>query len=150
MLDRADLKHLLADEDINETIDYYRPSEEDFFKVVRERLPDDWRIKRNGVWFYCHHAAEESAPLPAQGWKIQVSTNVANACEILEAVVPVLAAERTSFKFALDREIASLMNCKSWARQGAGKFITVYPSDEEQFKGLIERLHLATKEFAGP
>lgn len=150
MLDRAELIHLLTDEEVNETVDYYRPREEDFFKAVREGLPDDWRIKRKGVWFYCYHVAEDSAALPAQGWKIHISTNVANAREILEAIVPILAAERTSFKFALDREIASLMNCKSWARQGAGKFITVYPSDEEQFKGLIERLHLATKEFAGP
>jgi hypothetical protein len=150
MLDRADLLHLLTDEEVNETIDYYRPREEDFFRPVRERLPDDWQIKRNGVWFYCYHASGDSAASPAQGWKIHVSTNVINAVEILEAIVPLLAAERTSFKFALDREIASLMNSKSWARQGAGKFITVYPSNEEQFKSLIERLHLATKEFAGP
>ena len=150
MLERADLLHLLTDEEVNETVDYYRPREEDFFKAVSERLPDDWRIKRAGVWFYCHHAAEDPAALPAQGWKIHVSTNVANAGQILEAIVPILAAERTSFKFALDREIASLMNCKSWARQGAGKFVTVYPPSEEQFKRLIERLHLATREFVGP
>ena len=79
MLDRADLIHLLTDEEVNEPIDYYKPREEDFFRAVRERLPDDWQIKRNGVWFYCYHAAEDSAATPAQGWKIHVSTNVTNA-----------------------------------------------------------------------
>ena len=42
------------------------------------------------------------------------------------------------------------MNSKRWARQGAGKFITIYPFDEDQFVSVIEQLHQATRQFEGP
>jgi serine/threonine protein kinase len=64
-------------------------------------------------------------------------------------VVPILARHNISFKFALDLEILRLMNSKGWSRQAAGKFITVYPLDEEQFRFLIEKLYQATRRFEG-
>jgi hypothetical protein len=84
-----------------------------------------------------------------QGWKIHISSSLGNALDILNAVAPLLDEQDVSFKFALDNYILSMMNGKLWGRQGAGKFITIYPMNEQHFIGLLRDLHEATKRFEG-
>jgi predicted Ser/Thr protein kinase len=148
-MSRINLLDLLADSQFFETIDYYQPVEDGLVDIVKGILPDDWQYGRNTVWLGCHPPEERDKPLPQQGWKIHISSSVSNADDILRAVVPVLAKNDVSFKFSLDRRLLALMHSKGWARQGAGKFITVYPLDEEQFKFLIEELHQVTRQFEG-
>lgn len=140
----------LANPEFYEVIDYYEPQEEDMLTLVKEMLPSDWLYVRNGVWFGCQPPAERARELPTQGWKIHVSSSVENAVETLKVVVPILREHEVSFKFALDFRILSFMNGKGWVRQGAGKFITIYPLDEEHFKFLIEELHKVTTHLNGP
>ena len=148
MLSRDNLVNLLAHAEFYETINYYKPREEDLLNPVKELLTPEWKLLRGSVWFVCFPPDQEPKNLPIQGWKIHVSSNIINAREIINAVIPVLKQHETSFKFALDKNILSLMNGKSWARQGAGKFITIYPA-EDKFKSLIENLYLATKDLEG-
>jgi hypothetical protein len=146
----VNILNTFASPEFYETIDYYQPREDELMTSVREMLPGDWHLFRNGVWFGCKSPAEKVKPLPMQGWKIHISSSVENATQTLQAVVPILREKEVSFKFSLDLTILSFMNSKSWARQGAGKFLTIYPLDEEQFKSLIEELHQATRQFSGP
>jgi predicted Ser/Thr protein kinase len=148
-MSRINLLDLLADSQFFETIDYYQPQEDGLVDVVKGILPEDWRYARNTVWLGCHPPEERDRPLPPQGWKIHISSSGSNADDILRAVVPVLARHDVAFKFSLDRRLLALMHSKGWARQGAGKFVTVYPLDEEQFKFLVEELHQVTREFDG-
>lgn len=138
----------MVDPEFYESIDYYQPKEEDLLDVVKQMVPADWQFARNTVWFGCQPPNLERE-LPAQGWKVHISSCVSNATDILKAVVPILQRRNICFKFALDINILSSLNSKQWARQGAGKFITIYPFDEEQFKELIEELHVATRDFEG-
>lgn len=140
----------LANPEFYEIIDYYQPDEGDMLALVKEMLPDGWLYIRNGVWFGCQPPPEQATELPPQGWKIHVSSSVENAVETLKAVVPILRRHEVSFKFALDFRILSFMNGKGWVRQGAGKFITIYPTDVEHFKFLIEELHKVTGHLNGP
>lgn len=142
----------IADPEFYESIDYYQPRKDEFLDLVTELLPNtDWQFTRtNGIWFGCHLPEGKTEPLPAQGWKIHVSSSIAQAKDVLKAVVPILTARNVGFKFALDVTILTMMNDKRWARQGAGKFITIYPLNEDQFLLLLEELHQATKHFAGP
>jgi serine/threonine protein kinase len=133
-----------------ELIDYYQPQEEELLDVVKAMLPDAWQYFRNGVWFGCKSPVEDVRPLPGQGWKIHVSSSTENAADTLKIVVPILRDHGVSFKFALDLRILTFMNGKSWVRQGAAKFITIYPVDEEHFKFLIELLYQATGHLHGP
>src|SRR5215213_2346537 len=141
---------MIADREFYETIDRYQPQDE-LLNLVKGLLPADaWEFGRNGVWWGCNPvAARKSIPLPQEGWKIHISSIVSNAEDILRAVVPVLSKDNVSFKFSLDKRMLSMMNSKGWARQGSGKFITIYPLDEEHFKRLIEEIYQVTKEFDG-
>lgn len=132
-----------------ETIERYAPREEDFLVPVKGLLRGEWVFNRRTVWFNCTPPEGRARILPTQGWKIHVSCTLSNALDILKTIVPVLDAHDISFKFALDSRILTMMNGKSWIRQGAGKFITIYPVDEEQFVHLLALLHEETRQFEG-
>lgn len=130
-----------------ESIDRYEYRREDFARPINSMLTAEWRTQREGVWFHC------SAPdyeVPRQGWKIHISATIENAIELVQAVVPILAERKVSFKCSADKRILSLMTGKSWDRGGSGKFMTIYPRDVEQFLSLLSELHAATMEFTGP
>jgi hypothetical protein len=148
-MSRANILTTLAHTQFYESIEYYEPQEDQLLGLVKNLLPDDWQFSRKGVWFGANPGDEMFNRLPNQGWKIHVSSSISNAEDILKAIVPILVLHNVNFKFALDLRILSLMNSKGWGRQGAGKFVTAYPLNEEQFKLLIEELHQATKRFDG-
>lgn len=141
----------LLDPDFYESIEYYKPREHELLDLVKTLVPSDWVFaKNNGIWFGCNPPDDKDRPIAAQGWKIHVSSSVSSAQEVLKAVVPILRVHNVSFKFSLDLRMLTLMNSKRWARQGAGKFITLYPADEDQFIYLAEELYQATRNFNGP
>ena len=132
-----------------ESVERYQPVEADFMVPVRERLTGPWSFSRRTVWFGCTPPAPRARPLPNQGWKIHVLSAQSNANDILQAVVPVLDARSIDFKFALDHRVLAMMNSKRWGRQGAGKFVTIYPIDEAEFVDLLEHLRGVTRGFEG-
>jgi serine/threonine protein kinase len=147
----ANVLEAMVDPEFYDSIDRFQPQEDEFLALVKQIVPSDMTFARvNGVWFGCMAPEERRKLPPIQGWKIHVSASTSCAKDVLRAVVPVLISNNTEFKFSLDLSVLSLMNSKRWARQGAGKFITIYPLDEEQFVSLIEQLYQATRQFEGP
>ena len=148
----ANVLEALADPEFYDSIDRFHAQEDEFLDLVKQMVPSDMIFARvNGVWFGCFTPDERRRNgLPTQGWKIHVSSTVTGAQDLLRAVVPVLIRNEVDFKFSLDVRVLSLMNSKRWPRQGAGKFITIYPFDDDQFKSLIEQLYQATRQFQGP
>lgn len=138
----------LLNRDYHESFDFYVPQLADFHQLVSSKLPREWEITRNGIWFYC---GSRQNILPDQGWKIHVSATRANARQLLDRVSSLLlAAGDTNFKFALDLPTLYLLNGKNWPRGASGKFITIYPADNRRFLELIEAVHDVTREFHGP
>lgn len=129
-----------------EVIDRYRPSRE-FISIVEDLIGDGWNITPGGYWTNC---APDNYKYLIQGWKIHVSSNTRTAVDLLKRIVPLAVEEAIPFKFCSDIQMVELGNSKNWPRTGAGKFITIYPANEEQFKRLIHRCHEVTKDFAGP
>ncbi|WP_344465511.1 class IV lanthionine synthetase LanL [Kitasatospora kazusensis] len=118
---------------------------------------DGWGFTVEGFWCTVRPSTPETAPGPApqppapeQGWKLHVSAASAAASKVLAAVAGVLAADPCPFKFTADREKLHEINSRNSERGSAGKFITVYPADEAQFRRIAERLHLATEGLPGP
>jgi len=107
----------------------------------------DWGFTVEGFWCTVRPAAPE---IPEQGWKLHVSAASEVAVEVLRAVVSVIAADPCAFKFAADREKLHELNSRNSERGSAGKFITVYPADEQQFRRIAEELHRATESLPGP
>ena len=137
----------IASREFFESLDHYQLISNDFHNLVHEILPPDWQVRRTKAWFFCSPPVLLSR---TQGWKIHLSATLADAPHVLAASVSVLVTQRVPFKFVVDPCILSRLNSKDWPRSGSGKFVTVYPKDDEQFLVLLDKLTLATTGFKGP
>jgi serine/threonine protein kinase len=148
----ANVLAALTDPEFYDSVDRFEAQENEFLDLVKQMVPADMAFPRvNGVWFGCFTPDERRTKhMPTQGWKIHMSATLSGAQDVLKAAVPVLIENEIDFKFSLDMRVLSLMNSKRWPRQGAGKFITIYPCDEDEFKSVIEQLYQATRQFEGP
>jgi serine/threonine protein kinase len=137
----------LVDRQFYETLSRYPVDETHFVNLARRLVPASWELRRNEVWMHC---GSSDACYPAQGWKLHISAGITDARAILRTVVPVLVRWRVPFKFAADGHLLRMMTSKQWPRGMAGKFITAYPANEEQFIRLMEELDSALTGFTGP
>src|SRR4051794_33311220 len=120
----------------------------DYRAVVAPLLPpEEWTIRPQGVWTHVHPHTRQ---FQRQGWKLHVSATPANATGVLARVATVLKEDPAAFKFASDRSVLNLILAKNWPREGGGKFVTVYPADDEQFGRLGRALAEATEGLDGP
>lgn len=140
------VKHLHLRSDFYEPFERYQPSDA-FVKIIQEQLPLTSRILREAFWTHIQHLGGE---VPMQGWKIHVSAIQKNAPAILSKVAQVCCAARVPFKFASDPFVLSLLLGKGCARGSSGKFMTIYPHDEQQARVLLEELYAALQGFEGP
>lgn len=137
----------LVGREFYETLDRYQPNLDDFVSIATRRVDSEWECGRSGIWFHCY---PRSATVPSHGWKIHLSATLETATALLACVSAYLATMRVPFKFALDRFIFQLLHGKNWTRGGSGKFITVYPRDEQECGELLEGLYSAAIGFRGP
>ncbi len=112
----------------------------------------DWRIEPdNGTgsrqWIRLHHA---HAIPRRNGWKLHVSAGLCSAVPVLEKVVPVLLWEKLSFKVAASMQMLTSLNRGEYGYSQIGKFITIYPTDDDQALRLATKLDEATSGLRGP
>jgi hypothetical protein len=69
---------------------------------------------------------------------------------VLVAAARVLVEARCQFKFAANLAAVKELTDGRADRGGGGKFLTVYPADDERFRRLAEQLDLATAGLPGP
>lgn len=142
--------YILSDELFYEPCEaHYEPSQE-YISLVEDllrELASDWTPTRDGFWFHIH---PERFALPDQGWKVHVSASLSNSTSILRRAASIALANKIPFKFALDRNILSLISSKRWNRGSSGKFITIYPPNLASFKSLLEQLYTELQEDEGP
>lgn len=98
----------------------------------------EWWIEKDHHWTYCIHTC---STLPSQGWKIHISTVPNHAQSTLDVITPFLMEKNISFKFVSTLRELLYKNAKYADRASSGKFITIYPNDEEQFTFLLNELH---------
>ncbi|MEU2116329.1 class III lanthionine synthetase LanKC [Streptomyces sp. NPDC016459] len=92
-------------------------------------VPEGWTRNRTGDWLALRPVG---SVLPAQGWKIHVSAGLDNAETVLATVRDYCLRHDVAFKFVPSRYLLHQRNAKYADRAGSGKFITVYPADDEQ------------------
>ena len=128
---------------------YYRKVDNDRnIEMFRVNLPLNWKCHQDRHWTYCMNNLQS---LPVQGWKIHISCVLCEAEDILKEVSEYLFNMGTSFKFVKNSKELLLKNSKYGDRGSSGKFITVYPRDQEQFLGLLDSLDNLTKHYSkGP
>lgn len=108
---------------------------------------DGWSLRTDDFW--CHVQSPDTQ-LRGQGWKLHVSATVGSAPDVLLGVFKVLVSAGCTFKFARSIDKLRELNNGHAARGGSGKFVTVYPADDHQFRELAEQLHEATSGLDGP
>ncbi|MGW6685450.1 class III lanthionine synthetase LanKC [Streptomyces sp. NPDC054961] len=117
------------------------------YRAALAPVPSGWRSHRSGDWLALRPV---DAELPSQGWKIHVSATLDNAESLLTTVYEYCTARRIAFKFVPSPYLLHLRNAKYADRAGSGKFITVYPADEQQCGRIAQDLDTALDGAAGP
>jgi tRNA A-37 threonylcarbamoyl transferase component Bud32 len=109
-------------------------ADEEPFEIARRDTPDGWRSNRTDDWLM---HAPDGVTLPSQGWKIHVSACLDNAEQILAPIWEYCIRERIAFKFIFSRPLLFLRNMKYASRGFSGKFVTIFPVDEQQFERIL-------------
>ncbi|KKO45933.1 hypothetical protein WG68_07965 [Arsukibacterium ikkense] len=115
--------------------------------AIKQILPADWRLQHYNIWLA---GSPTHYDIPEQGFKIHISAIRDQALEIIEKVVSQCVRFQCSFKIICRQDIADHMTSKSVNRSSAGKFITIYPINDNVFKQLIHAIYLITRQYQGP
>ncbi|MFD9965866.1 class IV lanthionine synthetase LanL [Amycolatopsis sp. NPDC058986] len=114
--------------------------------VLARHDPDSWRHKVDDFW---HFVLPREYRHREQGWKLHLSATPLSACLVLSRSIAVLAEHRCAFKFTKSlRELHRLVEPNA-DRTAAGKFITVYPDDDEHAAAIAAELHEVTLGLPG-
>ncbi|MDQ0772518.1 hypothetical protein QF026_000984 [Streptomyces aurantiacus] len=125
------------------------------FETAERAVPAGWRAARIGDWLALtpvNPVGTEGGPRsgPAQGWKIHASATRENAERIAGIVWDYCVPRAIPFKFVPGPRLLHLRNVKYAARDGSGKFVTVYPADERQLQTVLEELGALLAGLEGP
>jgi serine/threonine protein kinase len=115
----------------------YQPRRDHFLASLDDETAS--RFVRSGIWWSYRHNPD----LPKQGWKIHVSASRQHVRDVVSRVIGYLVGQRIDFKVALDLNIFEVLNSKAMARGSSGKLITIYPSDDNEFRrSLADLAHI--------
>ncbi|MEV4190630.1 class III lanthionine synthetase LanKC [Streptomyces toxytricini] len=117
------------------------------YEAALAAVPEGWRRHRSGDWLALRPLEQE---LPAQGWKIHVSARLDNAESILARVAEYCFTHGIAFKFVPSRYLLHTRNAKYADRSASGKFLTVYPADDEQCHRVARDLDAVLAGEEGP
>ncbi|MDN3292759.1 class III lanthionine synthetase LanKC [Streptomyces ficellus] len=117
------------------------------FAQTRRPAPETWQRSELDDWVVLR---PDGAQLPLQGWKIHVSACLDNAARILTDVWDYCVPRRLPFKFLPGKDLLLLANAKYAHRGSSGKFVTIYPVDEEQLERVLTELGTVLAGRPGP
>ncbi|MFD6421989.1 class III lanthionine synthetase LanKC [Streptomyces sp. NPDC060198] len=119
----------------------------DDYPAVSEPAPEGWSLHTGPDWAMLTPPDHE---LPPQGWKIHVSAVPENAERVLERCREYLVPQGIAFKFIRSRKVLLRRNGKYGDRSASGKFVTIYPRDEESLARVLDELGTLLDGEAGP
>lgn len=117
------------------------------FAIAERPVPAGWQRTEFEDWlvYSPRHVA-----LPDQGWKIHASATVADAERTLETVWEYCLGRGIAFKFVRSAQLLLLSNGKYAHRGSSGKFVTIFPADDDQFESVVTDLDAALGGSPGP
>ena len=123
---------------INDDCDYYqRPKSNESLEFNVTCLDESWVINKDDSFWTMYFIPE--IKMIEQGFKIHISTTYENATTTLNIVSKLLVELKIAFKHVKDKEALYTMYSKHGSRILSGKFITIYPNEEE-FVPLLKKL----------
>ena len=120
---------------------------EDTFDLRLPPVPSNWISADHGEW-RVHYPPD--IIMPAQGWKIHVSTTLDTALQLLMTIHSYCINAGIAFKYLRGSNLLLIRNSKYSERTGSGKFITIYPVDEKMFHKVLDELSKKLEGAPGP
>ncbi|MFI6031871.1 class IV lanthionine synthetase LanL [Amycolatopsis magusensis] len=118
-------------------------------EIARAVLDEDWTLVSGTTWTSAV-PRYRSVPHRLQGWKLHIAATPVNAAAVLRAVASVLVQVPARFKFSPTRQDLAELNGWRAARESSGKFITIYPRDDEELLSLAQHLCAVLDGQSGP
>lgn len=106
----------------------------------------DWQTFSSGDWVFYKPSGVD---VPIQGWKVHVSATASEAQQVLDITADIAIRLGVAFKHLPTREAFLWRNSKNCDRRHAGKFIALFPT-EEQLPQLLRVLEQALAGNKGP
>src|SRR6202000_3230193 len=110
-------------------------------------MPEGWRNQESGPWT---HWQPRHVDLPDQGWKVHVSSTLANTATVLDIVSEVCVEFGVPFKHLAGRQAFLYVHGKHANRAQSGKFCTLYPPTTEVAHQVLRRLASDFTGVSGP
>lgn len=145
MIEQYEL-YCLTDPDFYDRPEPLRSADRDFAVAARS-TPDGWEHLPSDTWMYF---APRSRAVPAQGWKIHVSSRLADAERALAAVWEYCVPREIAFKFLRSEPVVVMLNSKAAFRGSSGKLVTIYPEDLDELELVLKELDEVLAGVAGP
>lgn len=130
--------------------DYYRPLHEsrETGQVYRASgVPEDWDHKSMSFWSV--HKPPGTV-IATHGWKVHVSARISRAQQVLDTAAAVCVRHGIPFKHLASFQFFVMLHHKHAPREQNGKFIAIYPPDEELARRVMESLHSELADEQGP
>lgn len=124
-----------------------RGAEHPDFTLCSRPVPAGWSHVPGETWM---HYAPDGLELPAQGWKIHVSSGLEDAEKTLAVVWDYCVPRGIAFKFLRNEPVMVMVNSKSAPRGSSGKLVTIYPTDEAQLELVLKELDGLLQGVRGP
>lgn len=126
---------------INKNSDFYESiannySIDELYTI--KNIPHNYKVLHSDENYWTNYMNSDSKLLE-QGWKIHVSSRYEESQECLDKVSEYLFKKGIDFKHLSSRFIFKLSVSKNADRVSAGKFITIYPR-EDQLKNVLTDL----------
>jgi len=117
------------------------------FPICQKPVPEGWEHQPSDTWMYY---APVTHSLPAQGWKVHVSSSLDNAERVLAAVWDYCVPQRIPFKFLRSNPVMVMFNSKAAFRGSSGKLVTIYPENESRLESVVKELNGLLSGIEGP
>ncbi|MEL3958193.1 class III lanthionine synthetase LanKC [Caldifermentibacillus hisashii] len=130
-----------------ETIFYSRPNKKSEsskpFKIPSFDVKK-WSVYSDDHWT---NLIFNEKDFPDQGWKIHITADINEASSLLYDVAEYLIKNEISFKYVSNLSTLKSKNAKYANRSASGKFITVYPENNDVFFKLLNDLKEITSSY---
>ncbi len=117
------------------------------FTAAGRVAPPGWGRIERGVWTGFQPLG---LTLPAQGWKVHVSTTAEHAEHALAEVWDYCVNAGVAFKLLRSARIHSLLNAKGASRSSSGKLAAIYPVTEQELQATLSGLQSRLGGLPGP
>jgi hypothetical protein len=123
-----------------------QPADDPVARLVRNGVSADYLVTAGPVWLMVTPAGAE---LAQHGWKLHVSARAAALPDLVQAILPVLVAARSTFKLARTCQVLAELNDGISSPATVGKAVTIYP-DQHLVAGLGRELARLLAGWPGP